>query len=92
MDESAKTAKILWQYKLPVFSLCCGSINVLDNGNVEYDIAAETFLPVVSSRIQEVTQEVVPQLVWQMDLTEQLAYRAFRIPSLYPGVEWKNIP
>jgi arylsulfate sulfotransferase len=92
MDESAKTATILWQYKLPVFSLCCGSINVLENGNAEYDIAAETFLPVVSSRIQEVTQEVVPQLVWQMDLNEQLAYRAFRMPSLYPGVEWKTLP
>jgi arylsulfate sulfotransferase len=92
MNESAKTATILWQYKLPVFSLCCGSINVLENGNAEYDIAAETFLPVVSSRIQEVTQEVVPQLVWQLDLNEQLAYRAFRMPSLYPGVEWKTLP
>jgi len=26
--------------------------------------------------------------VWQMNVTGQLVYRGFRIPSLYPGVEW----
>jgi hypothetical protein len=26
--------------------------------------------------------------VWQMNITGQLAYRGFRIPSLYPGVVW----
>jgi hypothetical protein len=91
LDENAKTAQILWQYELPVFSDCCGRINVLGNGNAEYDIAvflASRF----SSRIQEVTQETVPWLVRQMDLNGQVAYRAFRISSLYPGVEWKITP
>jgi len=93
LDENAKTAQILWQYKLPVFSLCCGSINVLENGNAEYDIAAFMVSPTFSSRIQEVTQDPVsPQLVCQMDLHGQLAYRAFRIPSLYPGVQWNTLP
>lgn len=93
LDEIAKTAQILWQYKLPIFSLCCGSVNVLENGNAEYDIAAVTVFPTFSSRVQEVTQDpVAPQLVWQIDLHGQLAYRFFRIPSLYPGVEWKNTP
>jgi arylsulfate sulfotransferase len=87
LDEVAKTAEIVWQYKLPVFSSCCGSINVLANGNVEYDIALLTLGP-FSSRVQEVTQASAPQLVWQMDETGQLAYRAFRMPSLYPGVVW----
>jgi arylsulfate sulfotransferase len=91
LDETSKTAQILWQYKLPIFSGCCGSINVLENGNAEYDIALVSTAP-FTSRIQEVTQDSAPQLVWQMDLTGQLAYRAFRIPSLYPGVEWKSMP
>jgi arylsulfate sulfotransferase len=91
LDETAKTAQVLWQYKLPIFSFCCGSINTLDNGNAEYDIAVAAQGP-YSSRIQEVTQEPVPQLVWQMDVTGHLAYRAFRIPSLYPGVEWNSLP
>jgi arylsulfate sulfotransferase len=90
LDETSKTAQILWQDKLPVFSICCGSINTLGNGNVEFDIAAPT--PALQkSTIQEVTQELAPRLVWQMDVVAQLAYRAFRIPSLYPGVQW-NIP
>jgi arylsulfate sulfotransferase len=91
LDETGKTAQILWQYKLPIFSLCCGSINVLGNGNAEYDIALVTVVP-PSSRVQEVTMDAVPRLVWQMDLKGQLAYRLFRIPSLYPGVEWQTLP
>jgi arylsulfate sulfotransferase len=92
LDETAKTAQIQWQDKLPVFSACCGSINLLENGNIEYDIALLTGNPQVS-RIQEVTFDPInPQLVWQMDLTGQLAYRAFRIPSLYPGVTWTQMP
>jgi hypothetical protein len=88
LDETSKTARILWQDKLPVFSGCCGSIGILENGDAEFDIALVSFMP-LASRIQEVTLDSVPQLVWQMDLSGQLAYRAFRIPSLYPGVQWK---
>jgi hypothetical protein len=41
-----------------------------------------------SVRLLEVTQEVVPQVLWQLDIEDQWAYRAVRIPSLYPGVTW----
>jgi arylsulfate sulfotransferase len=84
LDEWSKTAQILWQDKLPVLSACCGSINTLGNGDAEFDIALFHALP-LGSRIQEVTQEPVPRLVWQMDVIGQVAYRAFRIPSLYPA-------
>jgi hypothetical protein len=90
LDETSKTAEILWQDKLPVFSYCCGSIDTLGNGDVEFDIAVAP-VGLGGSRVQEVTQELVPRLVWQMDVIGQLAYRGFRIPSLYPGVQW-NIP
>lgn len=85
LDETSKTAQILWQDKLPVYSPCCGSINTLENGDAEFDIALAPILP-SGSRIQEETQEPVPRLVWQMDVIGQLVYRAFRMPSLYPPV------
>jgi len=28
------------------------------------------------------------QTVWQLSIDNQFSYRAFRIPSLYPGVQW----
>jgi arylsulfate sulfotransferase len=91
LDETSKTAQILWQDKLSVFTLCCGSINTLGNGDAEFDIAFAPILP-SGSRVQEITQDSVPRLVWQMDVIGQLAYRAFRIPSLYPGVQWNILP
>ena len=72
---------------LPAYSISCGSTNLLANGDLEYDVAADVNTP-NGSYIQEVTQGQNPQLVWQMSITGQLAYRGFRIPSLYPGVEW----
>jgi arylsulfate sulfotransferase len=91
LDETSKTAQILWQDKLSLFSGCCGSINTLENGDAEFDIALAPIQP-SGSRIQEVTQELVPRLVWQMDVIGQLAYRAFRMPSLYPPVYCCNLP
>src|SRR5260370_28520094 len=69
------------------YSVCCGSTNLLSNGDLEYGVAADVNAPGVSS-IKEVTREQNPRLVWQVSITRQLAYRKLRIPSLYPGVEW----
>jgi len=88
LNEYTNTAQVLEETNLsPVYSICCGSTNFLANGDLEYDVADDVYTPNVSF-IQEVTQEQTPQLVWQMNITGQLAYRGFRIPSLYPGVEW----
>ncbi|MFI5057701.1 MAG: aryl-sulfate sulfotransferase [Candidatus Acidiferrales bacterium] len=91
LDETSKTAQILWQDKLPAFSFCCGSVGTLDNGDAEFDVAIAPTVP-PGSLIQEVTQDLSPRLVWQMEVYGQLAYRAFRIPSLYPGVQWNILP
>jgi arylsulfate sulfotransferase len=40
------------------------------------------------SRVEEVTPDTNPTLVWQMDIDGASAYRAYRIPSLYPGMLW----
>lgn len=88
LNESAGTAQVIKEINLsPHYSICCGDALTLPNGNIEYDVAFDVNTP-NKSFIQEVTEEQSPQLVWQMYITGQLAYRGFRISSLYPGIEW----
>jgi arylsulfate sulfotransferase len=88
VNEERKAVQTLWQDNLaPVYSDCCGSIIEFPNGNMEFDIAFYSYIPQIS-QVLEVTQQESPQVVWQMDIDTQLAYRAYRIPSLYPGVQW----
>jgi arylsulfate sulfotransferase len=88
LNESAKTAAVVTEHKIPPhYSICCGDALILGNGNLEYDVAFDVTTP-NQSFIQEVTQDPSAQLVWQMNLVGQLLYRGFRVPSLYPGVEW----
>ncbi|MGA9863666.1 MAG: aryl-sulfate sulfotransferase [Terriglobales bacterium] len=95
LDESAMVADLVWD-TLPGaegFSLWGGSVNQLDNGNVEFDInaAAPPLSPNLASQVEEVTQTSTPQVVWQLDVYPVAlnAYRAYRVPSLYPGVAWQ---
>jgi len=69
------------------YNPAAGSIEVLPNGNLECDEGFFTRFP-ASATVKEVTQEPTPQTVWEVDEAGQIAYRAFRIPSLYPGVQW----
>jgi hypothetical protein len=97
LDESVSppTANLLWTF-LPGpynFSLWGGSINQLDNGNVEFDLnsPAPPPIPNLASEVQEVTQTSSPVVIWKMDISPITAnaYRAYRVPSLYPGVNWQ---
>ncbi|HYL86762.1 MAG TPA: aryl-sulfate sulfotransferase [Candidatus Angelobacter sp.] len=87
LNEEARTAALKWVDSLPLFSFFGGSSRLLANGNIEFD---ECGLPgpEVRSAIYEVTQTSSLLVVWQMQVTGWFAYRAFRIPSLYPGVQW----
>jgi arylsulfate sulfotransferase len=88
LNETTKTAQVQSERVLsPAFSQCCGSTNLLSNGDLEYDVAYDINTP-GKSYIQEVTQGASPELIWQMNIFGELAYRGFRITSLYPGVEW----
>jgi len=88
IDENTRIATVDWQDAPGPYSLWGGSINLLANGDVEFDMSAP-FPGIAGSRVLEVTQTDMPQTVWQMDIQGGHAYRAYRIPSLYPGVSWK---
>jgi arylsulfate sulfotransferase len=88
IDQDTKVADLVWQDLPNLYSFWGGAMEFLSNGNVEFDLCD----PFVSSasRVEEVTQTGNPQTIWQLDLTGENAYRAFRIPSLYPGVTWQQ--
>ena len=93
LDETSKTATIEWvDNAAPAYSSFGGSARLLQNGNVEFDECGLTITGTNTlankSAILEVTHTTPPQTVWQMQVNGQYAYRAFRIPSLYPGVQW----
>ena len=87
VDENAKTATITWRQTPPSsdFSVWGGGTTGLANGNLEYDLCAE---PNATSQVNEVTLTGTPQTVWSVNTTGQNLYRANRLPSLYPGVQW----
>jgi len=89
IDEGAKTATLTFHQILltNLYSFFGGSVDLLANGNVEYDLCASGGAG-GGSDLFEVTQESTPQTVWHMQVTGTNVYQGFRIPSLYPGVQW----
>jgi arylsulfate sulfotransferase len=87
INESAKTATLVFHQILPpsLYNSFGGNTLMLDNGDVEYDLCG---LAPESSQVFEVTNEPTPQTVWTLKLNQNYAYRAYRLPSLYPGVQW----
>lgn len=89
IDEAAKTATLTFHQIVPtnLYSNFGGSANVLANGNVEYDLCGSGGSSAASD-VFEVTQSATPATVWHMRSNDGNLYRAYRIPSLYPGVQW----
>ena len=87
IDEKAMTATLKFHQLIPPeqYSFFGGSTTRLDNGNLEYDLCAE---PKFTGIVREVTMDTAPKTVWEMTVTHSNLYRANRIPSLYPGVQW----
>jgi arylsulfate sulfotransferase len=87
IDESGKTATLTFHQILPsnLYTLWGGNAELLRNGDVEYDVCN---LGAGGSEIYEVTDTSSPQTIWTMYEQTTHLYRAFRIPSMYPGVQW----
>jgi len=88
IDESTKTATLDWQFLPGLFTFWGGSIDQLPNGDIELDLSEPFPQDPTSSQAMEVSQTPNPEIVWQMNIEKGNAYRAYRIPSLYPGVSW----
>jgi arylsulfate sulfotransferase len=86
VDEAAKTASFQFHQVLPsyLYSAWGGNVEVLANGDVEYNLSGING----GSEIFEVTNEPTPRSVWSSAIPGNNAYRGFRLPSLYPGVQW----
>jgi hypothetical protein len=88
VDEVGMTATLLLQNNLaPVYSWWGGSAQQLNDGNVVYGVTTPSDDP-TGSRYIEVTFLPNPQLVMEMEVAGQNAYRIIHVPSLYPGVQW----
>jgi hypothetical protein len=87
LNETAKTATITFRATVPpsLFAIWGGSGTQLANGDVEYDLCG---LLNNNSEVDEVTTTSPSQEVWQLKETGANLYRAHRLPSLYPGVQW----
>jgi arylsulfate sulfotransferase len=87
IDEHAMTATLKFHEIIPAahYSFYGGATTRLANGNLEYDLCAE---PRYTGTVREVTMDSAANTVWEMTVTHSNLYRANRIPSLYPGVQW----
>jgi arylsulfate sulfotransferase len=97
LDEKAKTATVIYRHKLPpnLYSYFGGNTELLPNGHVEYDLCGlissgkpGQTLGAASLVVEETMDPSNPQTVWSLQLSNENFYRAFRVPSLYPGVQW----
>ncbi len=86
VDENAKTASFVFHQILPasLYSYFAGNTRLQPNSNVEYNLAGAS----AGAYTFEVTPTATPQTVWEMLIPNANTYRAFRMPSLYPGVQW----
>lgn len=88
VNELQKTATVLFRQTIPTaqYSEYGGDTTELTNGDLEYDLCSDPFG--LGSVVTETTTGSSPKTVWTMTVTGANLYRAHRIPSLYPGVQW----
>jgi hypothetical protein len=66
-----------------IYSFYGGNVDSLANGDYEVDFCSAS----PGALVQELNSNT-QQIVWQATTPGTDQYRAFRLPSLYPGVQW----
>ena len=85
LNESNMTATLITHYKPPPssYSYFGGNADLLPNGNIHANFCAAAS----GSIVQELNPQTL-QLVWQGTTPNANQFRTYRLPSLYPGVQW----
>jgi hypothetical protein len=87
IDEIQMTATLLSNYTPPasLYSYFGGDVNPLANGDIEADFCAVQ----TGAVVQELSESTgTAQVVWQATTSGASQFRAQRLSSLYPGVQW----
>jgi arylsulfate sulfotransferase len=87
IDETAKTATLSHLIPTNTYSYFGGNAETLANNDIEFDQCAN-LPPGYTTTTFEMTPDSPPEVVLQMTLSGANAYRSYRMPSLYPGVQW----
>lgn len=85
INEQNMTATLVTHYVPPpsYFSFFGGNADPLPNGDIHAD-----FCSAVSGAIVQELNPNASQVVWQASTPNADQFHAFRLPSLYPGVQW----
>lgn len=85
INETNMTATLVTHYILPPsdYSFFGGNAESLENGDLEVDFCA----PATGAIVQELDPQA-KQVVWQAITPKADQYHVYRMPSLYPGVQW----
>ena len=85
LNESAMTATLVTHYVPPpsYFSFFGGNTEQLANGDIHVDFCA----PLSGSIVQELNSSA-SQVIWQATTPGVNQFEVYRLPSLYPGVQW----
>ena len=85
VNESAMTATMIQHYVPPpsYFNFFGGNAELLANSDYEVDFCA----PAKGAIVQELDPQGL-KVMWQATTPNADQYHAFRMPSLYPGVQW----
>jgi len=86
LNETDKLARVAWQFPISpsYFSYWGGDVVQLPNGNMEICMSHPTPEHSTATEVSYADRKIV----WQMEIHPSAAYRSYRIPSLYPGVQW----